>query len=120
MIMNTIELLLFLVNVFLLITLSTTASSSVVSTTTSLSVVKEGSSSSSLFDSTVFSSMLAGGLAGGISTSVLFPIDTIKTMRQSDNQLNSFRKAIEKVTRKGIKMTFLDRSKFMIRDLYSG
>ena len=120
--MNTIELLLFLVNVFLLITLSTTASSSVVSTTTSLSVVKEGSSSSSssLFDSTVFSSMLAGGLAGGISTSVLFPIDTIKTMRQSDNQLNSFRKAIEKVTRKGIKMTFLDRSKFMIRDLYSG
>ena len=77
-------------------------------------------SSSSSSSSSIAIDIVSGGLAGGISNAILFPIDTIKTMRQSDNQLNSFQKAIDKISRKGIKMNFLDRSKFILRDLYSG
>lgn len=36
---------------------------------------------------------LAGGLAGAISTAILFPIDTYKTMRQTDASITSVRTA---------------------------
>ena len=78
------------------------------------------SSSSSSSSSSIVVDIVSGGLAGGISNAILFPIDTIKTMRQSDNQLKTFQKAIDKISRKGIQMNFLDRSKFIFRDLYSG
>mmetsp|Transcript_1409 Transcript_1409/g.1547 ORF Transcript_1409/g.1547 Transcript_1409/m.1547 type:complete len:361 (-) Transcript_1409:14-1096(-) len=40
---------------------------------------------------------LAGGLAGGISNALLYPIDTIKTMQQSDKSIKGFKSAILKL-----------------------
>ena len=38
-----------------------------------------------------------GGLAGGISNALLYPIDTIKTMQQSDKSIKGFKSAITKL-----------------------
>jgi hypothetical protein len=38
-----------------------------------------------------------GGLAGGLSNALLHPIDTIKTMQQSDKKIKGFRGALEKL-----------------------
>lgn len=40
---------------------------------------------------------LAGGLAGGISNMILYPIDTLKTMRQSDPSISSLKVAFIKL-----------------------
>ena len=39
----------------------------------------------------------SGGLAGGISNALLYPIDTIKTMQQSDKSIKGFKSAITKL-----------------------
>lgn len=44
---------------------------------------------------------LAGGIAGGISSAVLFPIDTYKTMRQTDSTITSVRTAYLRLLAKG-------------------
>jgi hypothetical protein len=44
---------------------------------------------------------LAGGLAGAFSTAILFPIDTYKTMRQTDSKVVSWQSAIEQLKEKG-------------------
>lgn len=38
-----------------------------------------------------------GGLAGGLSNALLYPIDTIKTMQQSDKSIKGFKSAISKL-----------------------
>lgn len=45
---------------------------------------------------------LAGGLAGGLSNALLLPIDTLKTMRQTDKELKSIRQAFMKLHKIGI------------------
>ena len=40
---------------------------------------------------------ITGGLAGGISNAILYPIDTIKTMQQSDKSIKGFKSAIAKL-----------------------
>ena len=42
---------------------------------------------------------LAGGIAGGFSNAVLFPLDTIKTMQQADPKLGGIRSALRKLQR---------------------
>ena len=37
---------------------------------------------------------LSGGLAGSLATAILYPIDTLKTIRQSDKSLRSFQSAL--------------------------
>ena len=44
-----------------------------------------------------FHNMSTGGLAGGISNAILYPIDTIKTMQQSDKSIKGFKSAIVKL-----------------------
>lgn len=41
--------------------------------------------------------MFLGGLAGGISNAILYPIDTIKTMQQSDKSIKGIQSAIRKL-----------------------
>ena len=45
---------------------------------------------------------LAGGLAGGITNAILYPIDTMKTMRQSDPTLKSMWDAWHRLRGEGI------------------
>ena len=49
---------------------------------------------------------LAGGLAGGVATGVLYPIDTIKTMRQSDPSLKSLSTVLKKLREIGISKAY--------------
>ena len=45
---------------------------------------------------------LAGGLAGSFATMLLYPIDTVKTMRQSDRTLNNIGAALSILRARGI------------------
>ena len=49
---------------------------------------------------------LAGGLAGGITNAILFPLDTFKTMRQTDRSITSVSKAIERIQTNGISKAY--------------
>jgi hypothetical protein len=53
---------------------------------------------------------LAGGIAGGFSNGILYPLDTIKTMQQSDPSIRGMKAAVVKVY----------RSADSLRVLYSG
>ena len=53
---------------------------------------------------------LAGGIAGGVSNGILYPLDTIKTMQQSDPSIRGMKAAVVKVY----------RSADSLRTLYSG
>lgn len=44
---------------------------------------------------------LAGGLAGALSTAVLFPIDTFKTMMQTDPSITSIQSALKRIQERG-------------------
>jgi solute carrier family 25 S-adenosylmethionine transporter 26 len=46
---------------------------------------------------------LAGGLAGGTTNALLFPIDTFKTLRQTDKSINTFGAALSRLRAKGLK-----------------
>lgn len=50
--------------------------------------------------------ILAGGLAGGIANAIIYPIDTIKTMRQSDQSLKSYGNVIETLKNSGLKSLY--------------
>ena len=45
---------------------------------------------------------LSGGVAGGIATGLLYPIDTLKTIRQSDKALQSASNAFETLRKNGV------------------
>jgi hypothetical protein len=49
---------------------------------------------------------VAGGLAGGITNSLLIPIDTLKTMRQADPTIKSIRAAFLKLQSSGMNNIF--------------
>lgn len=49
-----------------------------------------------------FAVALSGGLAGGFATGLLYPIDTIKTIRQSDRSLRTISSAFGVLREKGI------------------
>jgi len=53
---------------------------------------------------------LSGGIAGSVATAILYPIDTLKTIRQSDKSLRSFQSAF----------AVLSRNEGIFRKLYSG
>lgn len=44
---------------------------------------------------------IAGGLAGGIANAILFPLDTFKTMRQTDKSIKSLSSAYQRLQEKG-------------------
>ena len=44
----------------------------------------------------------AGGLAGGVTNAILYPMDTMKTMRQSDPNINNMLDALKKLQKTGI------------------
>lgn len=44
---------------------------------------------------------VAGGLAGGIASGLLLPLDTLKTMRQADPAIKSIQQALKKLQMKG-------------------
>lgn len=45
---------------------------------------------------------LAGGLAGGVTNAIIFPLDTIKTMMQTNSKLNNFDNIANYLSKKGI------------------
>ena len=45
---------------------------------------------------------MSGGIAGGIATGLLYPIDTLKTIRQSDRALQSASTAFETLRKNGV------------------
>ena len=49
-----------------------------------------------------FEVALSGGVAGGFATGLLYPIDTLKTIRQSDRSLQSVSEAFETVRSSGV------------------
>jgi hypothetical protein len=48
----------------------------------------------------------AGGMAGGVTNLILFPFDTLKTMRQSDKRLNNMLDAFVKLRGRGIRQAY--------------
>lgn len=49
---------------------------------------------------------IAGGLAGGISTGILFPIDTLKTMIQTNFRLDNAQQAVRNLFQGGISQAY--------------
>ena len=49
---------------------------------------------------------IAGGLAGGLANAIIYPIDTIKTIRQSDSSIKNSAQAINRLRNTGWKQAY--------------
>lgn len=49
---------------------------------------------------------IAGGLAGGIANAIIYPLDTIKTMLQTDKSLKSSSQVVNELKKKGLKRIY--------------
>lgn len=49
---------------------------------------------------------IAGGLAGGIANAIIYPIDTIKTMLQTDKSLKSSSQVVNELKKKGLRRIY--------------
>lgn len=75
----------------------------------SFSLLADGKDSSSkppIFEALDWRMAVAGGLAGGISTGIIFPIDTLKTMIQTNFRIDSAQQAVRDLFRGGIRQAY--------------